>query len=186
MALALLSPGFQSLPLLPTGKLGPCDADSQVSGFVYVLGPCGSLQWILLWGWEFLPLLQPTHVLRLYFPGLELWVVWSVSLPSCSFWFIHVQVWVFQVCQPLPHLPWSSSCHLAASPLCPSCLSLPFLLVWMNVSSLTLWLLDFHIVQFSGSSGCSLFLNLLLSFFWLCKETQCTTYVSILARNPRY
>ena len=42
--LALLSAGFQSLPLLPTSKLGPSDADSKVGGFVYVLGPCGSLQ----------------------------------------------------------------------------------------------------------------------------------------------
>ena len=51
--------------------------------------------------------------------------------------------------------------------------SLPLLLVWMNVSSLTAWLLDFHTVWFSGSSGCVLFLNLLLSFFWLCEESQC-------------
>ena len=42
--LALLSVGFQSLPLLPTIKLGPSGADSQVGGFVYVLGPCWSLQ----------------------------------------------------------------------------------------------------------------------------------------------
>ena len=40
---AQLSPGFQSLPPPPTSKLGPSDADSQVGGFVYVLGPCGSL-----------------------------------------------------------------------------------------------------------------------------------------------
>ena len=43
----------------------------------------------------------------------------------------------------------------------------PLLLVWMNVSSLTPWLSDFHTVQFSGNSGYFLFLNLLLSF-WLC------------------
>ena len=36
--------GFQSLPLLPTNKLGPSGADSRVGGFVYILGPCGSLQ----------------------------------------------------------------------------------------------------------------------------------------------
>ena len=42
----------------------------------------------------------------------------------------------------------------------------------MNVSSLTPWLLDFHTVQFSGSSGCFLFLNWLLSFFWLCEEAK--------------
>ena len=62
--------------------LGPSGADSQGGGFVYVLGPCGSLQGTLLGGWEFLLLphrfLQP-EVLRLYFPGLEPWVVWSVS-----------------------------------------------------------------------------------------------------------
>ena len=48
MALAPLSAGFQSLPPLPTIKLGPSGADSWVGGwvggFVYVLGPCGSLQ----------------------------------------------------------------------------------------------------------------------------------------------
>ena len=48
MLLALLSAGFQSLPPLPTIKLGPLGADSQVGGFVYVLGPCGSLQGALL------------------------------------------------------------------------------------------------------------------------------------------
>ena len=42
--LAPLSAGFQSLPLLPTSKLGPSGANSWVGGFVYVLGPCGSLQ----------------------------------------------------------------------------------------------------------------------------------------------
>ena len=41
--LALLSTGFQSLLLLPTIELGPSGADSQVGGFVYVLGPGGSL-----------------------------------------------------------------------------------------------------------------------------------------------
>ena len=41
---------------------------------------------------------------------------------------------------------------------------------WMNVSSLTSRLLAFYTVQFSGSSGYFLFLNLSLSFFWLCEE----------------
>ena len=67
------------------------------------------------------------------------------------------------VLQPLP-------CHESSLS---GCLSPPLLPVWMNISSLTPWLLDFHIVQFSVSSGCFLFLNLLLSFFWLCKEAQC-------------
>ena len=42
--LARLSVSFQSLPPLPTSKLGPSGADSQVGGFMYVPGPCGSLQ----------------------------------------------------------------------------------------------------------------------------------------------
>ena len=44
MLLAQLSVGFQSLPLLLTSELGPSDTDFWVGGFVYVLGPCGSLQ----------------------------------------------------------------------------------------------------------------------------------------------
>ena len=54
--------GSQSLPLLPTSKLGPCGADSWVGGFVYALGPYESFQPILLWGWEFILLLQPPQV----------------------------------------------------------------------------------------------------------------------------
>ena len=33
-----------------------------VGRFVYVIGPCGSLQWTLLWGWEFLPPPQPPQI----------------------------------------------------------------------------------------------------------------------------
>ena len=68
---------------------------------------------------------------------------------------------------------WSASCHLATCPLCPGCPSWPLLPVWMKISCLTPWLLDFHTVQFSGSSGYFLFLNLLLSFFWLYEEAKC-------------
>ena len=57
------------------------------------------------------------------------------------------------------HLTGSASPHLAMSPLHPGCPSLPLLLVWMNVSSLSPWLLDFHTVRFSVSCGCFLFLN---------------------------
>ena len=74
-------------------------------GFVYVLGPCGSLQWTLLSGWEFLLLQpQPPQVfsisgLRLYFPTLGPWVAPSVSIPSCSSRFICM--WM------LDHLVWN-------------------------------------------------------------------------------
>ena len=112
MPLAGLSAGFQSLPQLPTSKLSPSGADSQKGGFLYILGPCGSLQWTLLWGWEFLLLLQPhrflqSEVLRLYFPMLELCVVGSILLPICSSWCIHTQMWDFSVLQLLPC--WESS-----------------------------------------------------------------------------
>ena len=45
--------------------------------------------------------LQP-EVLRPYFPRLEPWVVQSVSLPSCSSQFIHMQIWDCLLCQPPP------------------------------------------------------------------------------------
>ena len=88
MAPAPLSAGLQSLPLLPTIKLGPSGAGSQVGGLVHTLGPCGSLQQPLLWGWEFLLLPpQPPQAfsirgLRLYFPMLEPWVTRSALLPA--------------------------------------------------------------------------------------------------------
>ena len=63
------------------------------------------------------------------------------------------------VLQPLP-------CCESSLPGCPSP---PLLPVWMNVSSLTPWLSDFHAIRFSVSSDCFLFLNL-LSFFWSFKE----------------
>ena len=70
----------------------------------------------------------------------------------------------------------STSCCLAClvfqPPPCRES-SPPLLPVWVNVSSLTPWLSDFHTVQFSGSSGCFLLLNLLLSCFWLFEEAQC-------------
>ena len=102
-----------------------------------------------------------SEVLRFYFPMLEPWVARSVLFPSFSSQFMHSKC---GTTQPLP-------CLESFPPGCPS---LPLLPVCMNVSSLTPWLLDFHAVQFSGNSGCFLFLNLLLSFFWLCKEAQCT------------
>ena len=102
-------------------------------------------------------------------PCLKLWVIQSVLLPSCSSQFICTWMWDHPVHNPPPHqvlqLPPCCSSSL------PSCPSLPLPPVWMNVSSLTLWLSDFHRVWFSVSSG-FLFLNL-LSFFWLCEEAQC-------------
>ena len=146
-------------------------------GFVHILGPCGSLQRTLLWGWEF-PLLppQPPEVfslrsLRLYFPALEPW--------GCAVCHLVHQL---QLCLPhstIRRLARSSSHCLAESPLCPGCPSLP-LLPGMNVSSLTPWLLDFHTIWFSVSSGCFLFLNCCPSFGCSRRHSE-STYTTILA-----
>ena len=62
----------------------------------------------------------------------------------------------------------------------PGCPSPPLLLVWMNVSSLPPWLLSLHTVQFSGHSGCFLFLNWLSPFFGCARRWCISTYASIL------
>ena len=95
MTLAPLSAGFQSLSPLPKIKLGPSGADSQVGGLVYILGPCLSLQWTLLWGWEFFPLPQSPQVFSITFwfsgfislhwnPGLHVLSCSGVVPPSLS------------------------------------------------------------------------------------------------------
>ena len=66
----------------------------------------------------------------------------------------------------------------------PSCLSLPLLQVWMSVFSLTLWLLNFHTVQFSVSSGCFLFLN--CCSFGCARIHSVSTYASILATHSTF
>ena len=45
-----------------------------------------------------------SKVLRLSFPALEPWVAWSVSFPSCSPLFIHMQIWDCPLHQPSPCL----------------------------------------------------------------------------------
>ena len=91
------------------------------------------------------------------------WVVQSVSLPRCSSQFIGTHIWDCPVLQPLP-------CHESSPPQLP--ISTPSTGL-DECFFLTPWLLDFHTVQLSGSSGYFLFLNLLLAFFWLCKEVKC-------------
>ena len=153
MSLAPLSAGFQSCPLLPTSKLGLSHADSRVDGFVYILGPCGSLSRPLLGGWEFLLLLpQPPQVfsvsgLRLHFPVLEAWVAWSDA--------------------------GSTSHHLAVSPLLPAAHLHPS--YWSGGMFLLQLLGCQTSIQFDFLSVLIifLFLNLLLSLFWLSEGAQC-------------
>ena len=164
--LAQLPAGFESLPLLPTSKLGPSGADSLGGWFVYVLGPCGSLQWTLLWGWEFLLLLQPPQTFSVrgfeaLFPHTGN-LGCTVCLVPQLFFSVYPHANVEPPALPVSTLPGPpaaallvpfSSHRLAVSLLHPGCPSPPLILAWMNVSSLTPWLLDFHTVWFSGSSG---------------------------------
>ena len=121
------------------------------------------------------PMPQPLEVftargLRLYSPVLDLWVVWSISLSSCSSQFILTQMQDCLVCQLLPHLPHPPPCHVSSLPWPPvsaspisldECFFFNSLVVRLLYSSIFchFWLF--------------LFFNLLLSFFWLCEETQC-------------
>ena len=75
----------------------------------------------------------------------------------------------------------SGSSPVAASPFRPCCPSLSLLPVWMNVSSLSPWLLDFREVRFSVSSGFFLFLNCRCPSFGCGRRHMVSTYASILA-----
>ena len=114
------------------------------------------------------PAAQPTQifwseVLRLYFLMLEPQVACSVWLLSCSFSFIHTQMWDCPVLKPQPCLVlWLPPCLESSPPLLP--VSVPPTSL-DEVSSSTLWLSDFHTVWFFGSSGYFL--------FWLCEEAKC-------------
>ena len=126
--------------------------------------------------------------LRLYFPELEPWVAWSVSLPCHSFRFIYARMWGAAsascptACPVRPTIchPFGSS-SIAGSPLCPACPSLTLLLVWMMASSLSPWLSDLPAVGFSVSSGCFLFLNCCCLSFGCARRRSVSTYASILA-----
>ena len=175
-------PTFRHYPMLPESRLCPLSccpgADSWVGGFVYVLGSCGPLQGTVLIDWEFIPPPQPPQALTARgSEALSAWH-WNPGLHglSHSWWLLSVYLHINVGPSALPAsvLPAQSSSHcLAVQPLHPACPSPPILSVWMNVSSLTPWFSDFHTVRLSGRSGCLLFLNLLFSFFWLCKEAKC-------------
>ena len=124
--------------------------------------------------------------LRLYFPELELWVAWSVLLPLCSSWFICARMWDRQVHQLLlagqlqPCLPWSSRHRLSMNPSAPLLISTPptGMDECFFFNSLVL---DFHMVRFSFSSGCFLFLNCCYPAFGCVRRHNVSTYASILS-----
>ena len=188
MAPASLSSGFQSFTPIPTIKLGPSGAGSPVGGLVHTPGPCGSLQRPLLRGWESLLLPpQPPQAfslrgLRLYFPlaGALGCAVCFTALPPV---YLCTNVGPRGLLVAAMPAPFPTSHCLILSPLCPSCLSPSLLLVWMNVSSLSPWLLAFHTVCFSVSSGCFLFLNCCCPSLGYAGRHSVSTYASILATS---
>ena len=130
---------------------------------------------------------------------LEPWAAWSVS--PLLFLPVYLRGNVGAAGSASHHLVGSTSCNLAfpgpqsttsrgppaarrlaASPLCPGCPSPPLLLVWMNVSSLSPWLSDFHTVRFSVISGGFLFLNCCCPFGCV-RRHSVSTYTSILSRS---
>ena len=92
-----------------------------------------------------------------------------------------------------PAAAWPASCSFAypipqsstllGPPAATLCLSPPLLPVWVNVSSVSPWLSDFHTVQLSVSSGCFLFLNCCRPSFGCARRHSVSTYTSILARS---
>ena len=155
---ALLSASFQSLPLLPTSKLGPSGADSCLGGWVCV---CFRTLWVSPTNSSVRLGVSPTtstptgvlnQRFEALFPqtgtlGFEVYLTLLLFLSV----YLHTNMGLPSppalVLQLLP-------CHKSSPPSCPSP---PLFLVWMNVSSLTTWLSDFHTVRFSVSSGCFMF-----------------------------
>ena len=102
------------------------------------------------------------EVLKLYLPTLEPWVVWSVSLPSCSSQFICRRMWDSPLHQLLP-------CSESSPPQLP---------VSAPPTSLDECFFNSLVVRFSYSSifwqfWLFLFLNQ-LSFFGLCESAKHT------------
>ena len=184
MALAPLSASFQSLPPLPTNQIGRfwCCFPS---GWVCV---CSRTLWVsptnspMSLGVSSAATSTPTGVFnqwfRLYFPTLELWVALTGTL-TCHLVHQLLPCWPAATL-PIPlHNP-PPPCHESSLPGCPSPTLLP---VWMNVSSLSPWLSDFHTVRFSVSSGCILFLSCCPPF-GCARRHSVFTYTSILAGSP--
>ena len=70
---------FCHFPLFPQADCAISGVDSQVGGFLYLFEPHGPLQRILLWDYDFLPLLHLTQVFtargfEALFPKLDPWV----------------------------------------------------------------------------------------------------------------
>ena len=109
------------------------------------------------------------EVLSPYFPALEPWVAWSVSLPICSSRFIHTQMWDFPLCQP-PPIPPGPALSCVLSTRLPISAPPTSLYECFFFNSLVVGLP--HSSIFCQFWGYFVF-KLLFSFFWLYEEAQC-------------
>ena len=175
-----LLPQFQSLPLLPTSKLGPSGTDSRAVGLVYVL-----TLWVSPTYFPVRLRVSPTATTPTRFCSQRFWgfslLGWHPGLlslcllPSCSSPCICTWMWDLPVCQLLPHLLLhqlspcltSSPSHLLASAPPTSldeCFFFNSLVVRLPRHSI-FW-------QFLLVFSFVLFLDLLLFFLWLCDEAN--------------
>ena len=143
---------------------------------------CGPFKWTLLRDPQFLLPPQPPLVLtaRSYetlFPGTRALQVWpGAHSPG-----------ILNVGQPALLAAATASappCHYHTTSSLPQLSTLPFLPVWMNVSSLNPWLSDFHTSWFSGSSGCFLFWGSCNASYGYARRQSMSPYVFILPGSP--
>ena len=117
-------------------------------------------------------------------PFLPVYLCMNVGLqglPATTLWGLLAAIWP----APFHNLPprWIRQPHCCES-LWPSCLSPPLLPVWMNISSLSPWLLDFCTVPLFVSSCCFLSLNCCCPSFGCVRRRSVSTYASIVAGSP--
>ena len=151
--LAQLSAGFQSLPCHK--QIGPFWCWFQ-GGWVCV---CSRSLWVSPKDSPMMLGVSPTAATPQIFTARGFKAFFShsetlgcvVCLTPKLFLPVYLHTNVGPLATALP--AWPSSCCLAVHPLLPSCPSLPRLPVWLNISSLTPWLSDFHAVWLSGSFG---------------------------------
>ena len=123
MAFAPLSASFQSIPPLPTSKLGPSGAASRVGGLVHVLGTL----WIspanspVRLGVSPAAASTPTGVFNQWFEALfpHTGTLGFEVRHLVHQLLLHCQLQPGLPCSTIRHLTGSASCPLAASPLHP-------------------------------------------------------------------
>ena len=169
-------PTFCHFPCFPQADCALSGADSWVGGFVYILGPCG-------------PLVETGSFSSSCNPYGFFITRGFESSVSCT------ETLDFSVC--LPHRSFLLAYLLPSvgSPMWSTTLPCPeYTPPWLPVSAPSSSLdecffnslaVGLPCKWFSGSSGCSLFLNWLLSFFWLWEEMKLAAYVFILAGPSR-